>query len=141
MAAGDDYTVGVAQSGSPDRYIDNEQQTNDAGTLVARQKVATPRSDAIMSQLNRVLGILGMSFDVAGRQRSTVETFGSAATLPAVTAVGTVTTVTTVTTVGSVTSATVAGITAIGGNRAEMDQMAQINGMALANRSRITVAP
>lgn len=139
MAAGDDYTVGVAQSVAPDRYIDNETAVNDAGTTVARQKVSTPRSDAIMSQLNRVLGLFGQCFDTAARQRTSIENIAAGVTLPTVTTVTGVTTVTTLTTVGTVTVVT--GLTNIGGLRAEMDQVSAMNCLAASIRDRITVAP
>lgn len=102
--SGDDYTVGVEQAASPDRWIDNEEHVNSDGVTVARQKVAAPRTDMFVSQLVRVLHRLGLSIDTASRQRVSLEAIGSGLTLGTVTTVSGVTTVTTVTTCSTVTN-------------------------------------
>lgn len=135
MAAGDDYTVGVAQAGSPDRYIDNEQHTNSDGTAVARQKVSAPRSDMLLSGLIRVLHRIGLTVDTSARQRVSVENIASGLTLGTVTTVSGVTTVTTVTTCSTVTN-----LAQLGGRDATPIAAAQMNAAAIALRGRIAVS-
>ncbi len=135
MANGDDYTVGVAQSGTPDRYIANEQLVDSAGVTTAMQKTATPRSDMFLSALMRVMHRIGLTIDTSARQRVSLENIATGLTLGTVTAVGTVTTVTTVTTCASLTN-----VAQIGGYSAGFYAVAQSNAAAAALRGRITVS-
>lgn len=90
-----DVRVAIQQSAAPDFYVDNEQQTNDQGQSVIRQKVSTPDAVGLLEMCVHLLGLLVANqgtADVNDRVRVNIE----AGTLP---------TVTTVTTVSSVTNA------------------------------------
>lgn len=122
-----DSIVGIGEPGSPSKYVDNEQRTNDNGDTVQRQRIAAPMLETLVSLVRQPLKKLGLALDPAtSRLRVAIES-------AAVTITG-VTTVTTVTTCASVTN-----VAQIGGVAAGLDQYNSSKAAVAGLRSRITV--
>lgn len=89
-----DSSVGVQQAASPDRQIDNATVVTEAGT-VYRQRVEDVELTAVLRDLRRLLGLLGLAVDPAtGVLRTVIGGTGApSSTLGSISA-GTITTLT-----------------------------------------------
>ena len=128
-----DSIVGIGEPGSPSKYVDNEQRTNDNGDTVQRQRIAAPMLETLVSLLRPSMKKLALALDPAtSRLRVAIES--AAVTITGVTTVTTVTTCSTVTTCASVTN-----LAQIGGVAAGLDQYNSSKAAVAGLRSRITV--
>lgn len=106
-----DSSVGVAQSGSPDRQIDSATVVTDVGT-VYRQRVEDPELQAVLRDIRRLLGLLSQAIDpTTGVMRAVIGGTGApSSTLGSLTA-GSITTVSTVTVLSALANLAPSGVT------------------------------
>lgn len=106
-----DSSVGVQQAASPDRQIDNASVVTEAGT-VYRQRTEDVEVAAVLRDLRRLLGLLGLAIDPAtGVLRAVIGGTGApSSTLGSISA-GTITTVSTVTVLTALANLAPSGVT------------------------------
>lgn len=89
-----DSSVGVQQAAAPDRQIDNATVVTEAGT-VYRQRVEDVELTAVLRDLRRLLGLLGLAVDPAtGVLRAVIGGTGAPASTLATLTTGTISTIT-----------------------------------------------